>query len=153
VSIGALALLAAGCGAESHPNEPRPAVASRVSITVTDKAITVSPGKIGMGPEKSQQIPQNENEAQPPIKTDAPLDVVFVVANQTQREALVEVRGPDGNILFTSGKIPPTSPATFPTELPTASYVLAAAGIPHEPFTKLVVGPYRASSENDVLLP
>src|SRR6201992_1966584 len=79
-----LALVGAGCGAESHPNEPRPAVPTRVSVTIGDGGIVVKPGVIGMGPEKHQQLPQNQNHPQPPIKTRAPLSVVFVTAHQTE---------------------------------------------------------------------
>lgn len=148
--VALLALAAAGCGAESHPNEPRPQVATRVSITVTDKAITVSPGGIAMGPERSQQIPQNQNEPQPPIKTNAPLDVVFVAANQTGTDSELEVRGPSS---ASSGPLHANSPATFQANLKTGTYVIAATDIPSARPAKLVVGPYRASSENDVLLP
>jgi hypothetical protein len=148
--IVAIALLAAGCGAESHPNEPRPQVATRVSVTVTEKAVTVQPGGIGMGPERTQQIPQNENEAQPAIKTDGPVDVVFVTANQTGTDSELEVRGPTD---ASSGPLLAGSPASFQTDLETGTYVITAADIPSARPGKLVVGPYRASSENDVLLP
>jgi len=148
--VGGVVLAAAGCGAESHPNGPRPQVATRVSITVTDKAVTVSPQGIGMGPERSQQIPQNENETQPPIKTDAPLDVVFVAANQTTTDSELEVTGPAS---ASSGPLLATSPATFQADLPAGTYVITAADIPSARPAKLIVGPYRASSENDVLLP
>lgn len=148
--VALLALAVAGCGAESHTNDPRPQVATRVSVTVTEKAITVSPQGIGMGPEKSQQIPQNQNEAQPPIKTDAPLDVVFVAANQTGTDSELEVRGPTS---ASSGPLLATSPATFQADLEPGTYTITAADIPSARPAKLIVGPYRASSENDVLLP
>jgi hypothetical protein len=148
--VALLSLAVAGCGAESHSNEPRPQVATRVSVTVTDKAITVSPQGIGLGPERSQQIPQNQNHAQPPIKTDAPLDVVFVAANQTRTDSVLEVRGPTST---TSGPLLATSPATFQADLEPGTYTITAADIPSARPAKLIVGPYRASSENDVLLP
>lgn len=151
--IALLALAVAGCGASSHPNEPRPQVPTRISITISEKGITVDPGKVAFGPERDQQIPQNQNHPQPPLKTKRPLDVVFVVANQANRPALVEIRAGGTNVLFTSGKIGPVSPRTFPAELKTGIYAVAAAGIPKEPVTQLTVGPFRASSENDVLLP
>ncbi len=155
-SLGVVALLAlafAGCGASSHPNEPRPQVPTRVSVTVTGKGVTIAPDRVAFGPERTQQIPQNQNHPQPPIKTTRPLNVIFVVANQTDRPALVEVRQGGADVLFTSGKIPPVSPATFPAELKTGDYDVAAAGVPGEPVIELHVGPYRASSENDVLQP
>jgi len=145
-----LALAATGCGTESHPNEPRPAVATRVSVTISENAITVDPRGIGMGPEQSQQIPQNKGEPQPRIKTDRPLDVVFVAANQTQIDSELEINGPAS---ASSGPLLAGSPASFQTDLPTGTYVITAADIPSARPAKLVVGPYRASSENDVLLP
>ena len=39
--VGALSLAALGCGAEEHPNEPRPSAASRVSVAINDDGISV----------------------------------------------------------------------------------------------------------------
>lgn len=148
--IGAIALALAGCGAESHPNEPRPQVATRVSVTISEGAVTVQPRGIGIGPDRTQQIPQNQNHPQPPIKTDAPLDVVFVAANQTETDSKLEVIGPTD---ASSGPLLAGSPGSFQTSLPTGTYVITAPDIPSARPGKLVVGPYRASSKNDVLLP
>ena len=150
VVVGALGLLAAGCGAESHPNEPRPQVATRISVNVTEKAITVDPRGVGKGPERSQQIPQNKDQPQPRIDTDKPLDVVFVAANQTGIDSELEVSGPAD---ASSGPLLANSPATFQADLPAGVYVITAAGIPTARPAKLVVGDFRSSSENDVLLP
>jgi hypothetical protein len=144
-----LALVGAGCGAESHPNEPRPAVPTRVSVTIGEGGIVVKPGTIGMGPEKHQQLPQNQDHPQPPIKTQAPLAVVFVTANQTTKDSKLVIRGPHQ---ATSPKIHADSPGTFSAELPTGRYTISAAGQRGAPAT-LKVGPYRASSKNDLLLP
>jgi hypothetical protein len=144
-----LALVGAGCGAESHPNEPRPAVPTRVSVTIGEGGIVVRPGVIGVGPEKSQQLPQNQNHTQPPIKTQVPMNVVFVTANQTGKESKLVIRGPRKT---DSPQINANSPATFAAELPTGSYTISAAGKHGAPAT-LKVGSYRASSKNDVLLP
>jgi hypothetical protein len=148
--IGVVALALAGCGAETHPNEQRPQVATRVSVTISEGAVTVQPGGIGMGPDRTQQIPQNQNHPQPPIKTDAPLDVVFVASNQTGTDSKLEVIGPTD---ATSGPLPAGSPGSFQTSLPSGTYVITAPDLPSARPGKLVVGPYRASSENDVLLP
>jgi hypothetical protein len=146
-----LALLAAGCGAESHPNDQRPQVPLRVSVTINPKAITVQPAAVGTGPARTQQIPQNENHAQPEIKDDdGPLTVSIVIANQTRSNSKLEIRGPRS---VSSVAIPPGSPATLQTALPTGTYVIGAAGVPGARLGKLTVGPFRASSQNDVLLP
>lgn len=148
-ALGVLAALAAGCGAQTHPNDPRPQVATRVAVTIGPHGVIVQPGRIGFGPEKSQQIPQNQNHAQPPIKTKAPLTVVLVAANQTGTPSQLELHG---RVDASSGPIPARSPGTLQTELPAGTYTVSAAGIPGSA-GKLVVGPYRASSKNDVLLP
>jgi hypothetical protein len=149
-AFGVLALLAAGCGAQSHPNDPRPQVTLHVSVTITQRGITVQPTAIGNGPARTQQIPQNQNHPQPPIRTSGPLQVAIVAANQTGTNTHLELRGPRD---ASSGPIPAGSPGTLQTELPTGTYVIAAAGVPSAGIGKLVVGPYRASSQNDVLLP
>ena len=143
-----LALVAGGCGAESHPNEPRPAVPTRVSVVIGAHGVIVRPGVVGTGPEKHQQLPQNQNHPQPEIKTQAPMDVVFVTANQTGKVAKLEIHGPKST---TSAPIGANSPGTFSAELPTGRYTVAVSG--GGPSATLKVGPYRASSENDLLLP
>jgi hypothetical protein len=143
-----LAVVGAGCGAESHPNEPRPAVPTRVSVTIGKGGIEVQPRTVGMGPEKHQQLPQNQDHPQPPIKTKAPLAVVFVTANQTRSPEKLMIKGPKH---ATSPEIVANSPATFSAELPAGSYTIATSGGGSEATFK--VGPYRASSKNDLLLP
>ena len=142
-----LALVGAGCGAETHPNEPRPAVPTRVSVTIGENGVVVKPSAIGMGPEKHQQLPQNQDHPQPPIKTQAPLSVVFVTANQTGEDEKVTIKGPAS---ANSKNIPPRSPGTFSAALPAGNYTVSAG--PGAEAT-LKVGPYRASSQNDLLLP
>jgi hypothetical protein len=144
-----LAVVGAGCGAESHPNEQRPAVPTRVSVTIGKGGIVVKPGAIAMGPEKTQQLPQNANHPQTRIKTQKPLAVVFVTANQTGGTEKVMVHGPSD---ASSKAIGPRSPGTFSAELPTGSYTITAAD-GHGPPATLKVGPYRASSQDDLLLP
>jgi hypothetical protein len=148
VAVGAL--VASGCGAESHPNDQRPQVALRVSITITPRAITVQPARIAFGPARTQQAPQNQNQAQPPIKTNRPVTVSIITANQTRFDSKLELRGPRD---VSSVPIPAGTPATLQTDLPTGTYIVGAANVPGARLGKLVVGPYRASSQNDVLLP
>jgi hypothetical protein len=149
-AIGALSLAAAGCGSASHPNEPRPQAPTRVSVTIAPRAVTVQPARIGVGPDRTQQIPQNQNHEQPPIHTDAPLDVVFVTSNQTRTDSHLIVHGPRQ---ATSETVFANSPGSFQANLPAGVYTISAAGVPGAAPGKLVVGAYRASSENDVLLP
>lgn len=149
-ALAAAALAVAGCGAESHENEPRPQVSARVSVSIGPKAIEVQPRRIAFGPERTQQLPQNQNHPQPPIETDAPLDVTLVAANQTDEDVRLELRGPTS---ASSETIFANSPGTLQADLPTGVYIVISPGVPTARPGKLVVGPYRASSENDVLLP
>jgi hypothetical protein len=144
-------LLAAGCGAESHVNDPRPQPPTRVSVAISEGAISVQPPRIAVGPEPTQQIPQNVHASQPPVRSKAPLNVVFVAANLTDVDSRLELRGAGKNLssppLFANGN------GTLQAILPSGVYRVSAAGIPGAKPAKLVVGPYRTSSENDVLLP
>jgi hypothetical protein len=148
--LGALTLAAAGCGAQSHSNDPRPQVALQVSVTIGPRAVEVQPPVIGVDASRTQQIPQNQNHAQPQIRTEAAATVRIVAANQTGTDTRLEIRGRRD---ASSGPIPAHSPGTLQADLPTGTYVIAARGIAGARPGKLVVGPYRASSQNDVLLP
>jgi hypothetical protein len=151
VVLGLGAWAGIGCGAESHPNEARPQVPTRVSVAITSAGVvTVQPTRIGVGPEPRRQMLQNREVTQPRIQTDRPLDVVFVTANQTEFDSKLELRGPERS---RSASIPPNSAGEFQTTLPTGTYTILAAGVPGAKPGKLVVGPVRESSENDVLLP
>jgi hypothetical protein len=148
---GAVALLLAGCGTEEHANEARPQPPTRVSVAIADGEVTVEPGRIAIGPEPSQQIPQNVDAGQPRARAGTPLDVVFVAANLTDVGSRLEVRGPD--VELTSKPLVANGAVTMEARLPTGVYTVTAADVPAAKAGKLVVGPYRSSSENDVLLP
>ncbi len=147
----AVGLTAAGCGTEEHANEARPQPPTRVSVSVSEDAVTVEPGRIAIGLEPDQQIPQNIDAEQPRARAGTPLDVVLVAANLTDVDSRLEVRGPkadaESKLLVANGAI------TMQAQLPTGIYTVTAADVPAAKPGKLVVGPFRSSSENDVLLP
>ncbi len=149
-ALGALTLGAVGCGAQEHPNEARRQPPTRVSVTLTPRAITVQPPRIAIGPEASQQIPQNQHAGQPPVRSNAPLDVVFVTANLTNSNSKLELHGPKD---ATSGPLVANGNGSFQASLPTGAYTVRAAGIAGAKPVHFTVGPYRSSSQNDVLLP
>ena len=148
--VAATALLAIGCGESRHANEQRPSPSTRVSVTIGPKEVIVQPLRVGTGPERTQQIPQNQNHPQPPLHGDGRLDVIFVTANQTGSDAHLRIRGARE---AESETIYAHSPGSFGIELPRGSYTIAAAGVPGARPAHLTVGRYRASSQNDVLLP
>ena len=146
-----VALLAAGCGAEEHVNDPRPQPPTRVSVAINQEEVIVDPARIAVGPEPDQQIPQNQNTSQPPVRSNAPLDVVLTAANLTDLDSRLLVRGNGKDA--TSQALAANGNISLQTALPTGVYIVRAAGIPSAEPARLVVGPYRTSSENDVLLP
>lgn len=148
--LAALALATAGCGAQENANEPRPQPPTRVSVTITPRAITVQPPRIAIGPEPNQQIPQNKHAGQPAIDSDAPVDVVFVTANLTDFDSKLEVRGPKD---AASGLLVANGNGSMLTSLPTGVYRVSAADIPGAQPVRFSVGSYRTSSQNDLLLP
>lgn len=150
--VGAAALLA-GCGESRHDNNQRPQVSTRVSVVIKSGEVVVQPLKVAMGPEKFQEIPQNQDHPEPPLKNSkGPLDVTFVTANQTGTDAQLKIKGAAGEGLE-SETIFANSPGSFQFDLPTGSYTISAVGLPEAKPAKLRVGPYRASSQNDVLTP
>jgi hypothetical protein len=148
VLVGATLLL--GCGESRHANEQRPQVSSRVSVTISQKELIVQPTRIAFGPEPEQEIPQNREHPEPPIKTDASLDLTLVTANQTAKDVQLKIRGSkeaESDTIFAH------SPGSFGVNLPAGSYTISAVGMPEARPAHLAVGSYRASSQNDVLLP
>jgi hypothetical protein len=148
--LAVAALAAAGCGAEEQANEPRPQPPTRVSVTITRDALTVQPPRVAIGPEPTQQIPQNQHAGQPPVRSNAPLDLVFVTANLTEFDSKLEIRGPKD---ATSGPLVANGNGSLLTALPTGVYRVSAADIPSAKPVRFAVGPYRTSSQNNVLLP
>ena len=148
--VGALGLASLGCGAEEHVNDPRPSPPVRVSVAIHSDSITVTPSHVALGPEKTKLIEQNEDQPQPAIDTDEPLTVVFVSANLTRTDSELEIRGPKDT---SSGLLVANGNSSYQTALPSGRYTIAAADIPGAKPTSFLVGPYRASSQNDVLLP
>lgn len=145
-----LGLVSAGCGAEEHPNESRPQPPTRVSVTVTPQALTVQPPRIAFGPEPTQQIPQNQHAGQPSVRSRAPVDVIFVAANLTRGESRLVVHGPRN---ATSKRLVAGGNVSLLTALPSGTYTVRATDVPGARPVSFVVGPYRSSSQNDVLLP
>jgi hypothetical protein len=144
------AALLVGCGESRHANEQRPQVSTRVSVVINQHELIVQPEKVGVEAEATQEIEQNQGHPAPPIKTKAPLDLTVVAANQTAKDTKLKITGTkDGE----SDTIFAHSPGTFGFTLPTGDYTIAAVGMPEARPAHLTVGSYRASSQNDVLLP
>ena len=144
------AALVAGCGESRHANEPRPQVSTRISVTISPNELIVQPTEIGVRAEPNQEVEQNEGNPAPPIKTKAPLDVTVVAANQTAKDTKLKITGTKSG---ESETIYAHSPGTSGFTLPAGKYTISATEMPEARPAHLTVGKYRASSQNDLLLP
>jgi hypothetical protein len=153
VLVGTAALLV-GCGESRHANDQRPQVSTRISVTISPDKVIVQPTEVATGPEKFQEIPQNQDHPEPPLrKRRGPLDVTFVTANQTPTDTRLKIRGGNGGKEAKSETVFARGPGQFQVDLPAGSYTISAIGLPEARPAHLTVGSYRASSQNDVLLP
>lgn len=143
-------MLITGCGAEERTNDPRPQPPTRISVAITEDAVTVQPERIAVGPEPTQQIPQNEDVEQPQVRSNAPLTITLVAANLTDVDSKLRLLGPKD---AASGLLVANGNGSLIAELSTGTYEIVASGLPSAKPAQLVVGPYRTSSENDILLP
>ena len=126
-SVAALAAGAiAGCGSDDHPNEPRPPAPIEVTAKVDDEKVDVQPSKFGAG------------------------IVVMTISNQSGDPVAIGVEGPTGGAGPT---IAPGQPGNFKFNFEEGEYVVSAGEESQARDALLSVGPERASSQNDLLLP
>ena len=126
-SVAVLATgVAAGCGSEDHPNDPRPPAPIEVTAKVDDEKVDVQPSKFGAGL------------------------VVMTISNQSGDPVEIGVDGPTGG---TGPTIAPGQPGNFKFNFEEGEYIVSAGGSSKARDATLVVGPERASSQNDLLLP
>jgi hypothetical protein len=152
-AIGSLAVawFAAGCGAESHPNEPRPPVAAEVTGNITNGAVQIQPGTVGVKHGNGSAISENTGK-EPNADPKAPLVVNFTTSNTTNVNTTLEIHGP-GGFDKRSGEIVAQGNNEFKVGLPTGHYTIEAADLPGAKPASFYVGPGRVSSQNDLLLP
>jgi hypothetical protein len=123
--LGAVAMT--GCGASNHPNDPRPPAPIDVTTRVGNRDIVVSPKKFGAGL------------------------VRFTVSNQSDQNVALDVQGP---VHQESSTIPPGAVSDdLKMNLKTGDYEVSGGRDSSAFPATLTVGPKRASSQNDLLLP
>ncbi len=146
--VGVLAF--AGCGKESHPNDPRPAIPVEVSVAISARDVSAQPSRVGEI-DSGQAINQNAGQKEPTISDDVPVIVAFTVANLTTKDHKLKIAGPKS---YTSNTIIGNGTGSFKVALPTGLYFVSSTGGP-DPSTaaRFTVGSARSSSSNDVLLP
>ena len=119
-------VLLAACGDEDFKNEPRPPSPIELSALINDKQVVVSPSDVGAGL------------------------VSITVSNQSGDPATLTLSGPND---IASNQILPGNTAQLKGELKQGDYDVSAGGGSAARDDKLSVGPERASSQNDLLLP
>ena len=125
-SVAVVAVGVAGCGADDHPNEPRPPAPIEVTAKVDDERVDVQPSKFGAGL------------------------VVMTISNQSDDPVQIAVEGPT----FREGPvIAPGQPGNLKANFEEGEYEVTAGEDSNARPTLLTVGPERASSQNDLLLP
>jgi hypothetical protein len=145
----ALALFASGCGAEDHPNNPRPPLAVEVTVSIADSSLSVEPRAVGFG-NSDQPMSQNRGEPQAELDSSRPMTVSFTVSNLTDYDTPLQIEGPTTE---TTNKVTANGTGQFKVDLPTGEYFIYAAEVPGTPQTSFSIGPKRPSSQNDLLLP
>lgn len=156
LTLGAIALglPLAACGAEDHPNDPRPPTPIEVSVNIDENALTVSPSRIAYAGSGGQKITVNEGSAKAePALEDTPQIVTFTVSNTTEFNTNLEVDQAGGAETESGPPIVANGVGTFRVALDTGEYMLTAADIPAATGARFSVGPDRVSSRNDLLLP
>jgi hypothetical protein len=126
-SVTALAAgLAAGCGAEDHANEPRIPSPVEVTAKVDDENVDVSPDEVGAGL------------------------VVITISNQSEDPIQIGVDGPTAG---ESTGIEPGGVGSFKFNFEEGDYEVSPGKESRARPAQLTVGPERASSQNELLLP
>ena len=125
--LAAIALTAAGCGSEDHPNDPRPAPPIEVTARIDDDNVQVSPNEFGAGL------------------------VVFTISNQSEAPAELTIDGP---VAATSQTLEAGAVSDdFKVELQEGTYEVNGGPESQAKTQELVVGPERPSGQNELLLP
>jgi hypothetical protein len=126
------AVLVTGCGGgKKFANDARPAVPVQLTGVITDSQVTISPKKVGAGP------------------------VILNVSNQAKEAHTITLEG--SGTTDTVGPVNPLDTAQLQQTLKPGTYTVKAGSKQAtstviKPFT-LTVGPQRASSSNELLLP
>jgi hypothetical protein len=131
---GVLLMLAvAGCGDDDFASDPRPPTPVEMSAVIRDDGVTLSPKREGAGP------------------------LLIVFSNQTDRAHTITVEGED--VIERTAPIQPQDTATIQKTLRPGSYEVRAGSSravdieDQIPSATLTVGPQRADSSDDLLLP
>lgn len=146
-ALVAAAAIFAGCGAQTHSNDPRPPVPAVISVTIDDDRINVTPQSAAEPGERNPNLNQNQNAPQVQTGNDAPLVVKVAIANLTRQDTKLVLEGPEDHV----ERIVKSGSASFPIALPSGTYRLSSPVSGKS--ARLNVDQSRVSSGGDVLIP
>jgi len=138
-------VLLAGCGAKEHANDPRPAIATQITMGISRDKVSLSPKRVGVLPPRLLRQALQEG-----VKQGTPLLVWITIANLTNFDSRIQITGPRDE---TSPLVVANGTASFKAFLPTGDYLVSADDIPGAIAARLNVGPERTSSANDLEIP
>jgi hypothetical protein len=121
-----MALVAVGCGRSDFANNPRPAVAAEVTVSIDSKNVEISPKRFGAGL------------------------VNFTIANLTADPATLSISGPTR---ADSGDIPPAGNTTMKMQIDVGHYEASATGPSGVRPVSFDIATRSPSARNDLLLP
>ena len=127
-----------GCGADDHPNEPRPAKPITVTAIISESAVSLSPD----GYDADDRLAPKED-------LGAGL-VTVTVTNQSEERVPLVIRGP---VDKSSRTMTPGSTAELQVDLKPGDYRVEAGDSTTIDSSPLHIGPARKSSQNELLLP
>jgi hypothetical protein len=131
LTVGVVALSAAGCGEEDFENRPRPPVPVELTGVIQEDKVTVSPSRVGAGP------------------------ILITISNQTEEAHTVILEGE--RISERVGPVNPLDTATIQKTLKQGSYEVTAGSekaVEREIApAELTIGRPRKSSSDELLLP
>jgi hypothetical protein len=123
-------VLAIGCGGEEDfANDPRPAAPIVVTAKIDDQDVVVSPKKFGAGL------------------------VNFTISNQSEDPVRLTLVGPTPEDNQESGEIPPGGVGNLKAEVSEGDYEVSGGERSDSTPAQVTVGPERASSSDELLLP
>jgi hypothetical protein len=131
LTVGAVALSAAGCGEDDFENRPRPPVPVELTGVIQEDKVTVSPSRVGAGP------------------------ILITISNQTEAAHKVILEGE--RIREEVGPINPLDTTTIQRTLKQGNYEVragSARAVAREIApAELSIGRPRKSSSDELLLP
>lgn len=122
----AAAIGVAACGDDDFANEPRPPAQIELTARISDRGVTVSPGRVGAGP------------------------VSITVSNQSGNPAALTLEGPTDAI---GEELPPGAVGEFQATLAEGDYEVSGGPESDARAGTVEVGPERKTSQNKLLLP